>query len=162
MSIKGSKGYCHYCRAKEEKKELSIDKKSHKIICKECQAEINRYEELINTMEKRLTPTLKNYLIKTCLERSRTNPQDERYKKSTLFVIKGKRGLLRRLTHDKTKIFEKTSITPKNLATSQTYYFGHSEVDLFVIQAQKEVKNNYYKVSIIGRIELNELLEILR
>ena len=162
MSIKGSKGYCQYCRTNEEKKELSVDKKTHKLICKECQAEINRYEELITTMEKRFTPTLKKYLIETCFERSRTNQHDERYKESKLFVTKNKKSIPRKLTKDRTKIFEKSNIQRRNLATTPTYYFGHSGVDLLVIQAQKEYKSKNYTVSIIGRIELAELLEILK
>lgn len=162
MSIKGSKGYCEYCRTKDEKNELSIDKKTHELICKECQTEINRYEELIATMEKRMTPTLEKYLIETCFERSRTNSHDERYKESILFVTKHKRSILRKLTKDRTKIYEKSSILPRNLTTSPTYFFGHSEVDLFVIQVQKDVASKNYTVSLIGRIELAELHEILR
>ena len=98
MSIKGSKGYCYCCQTNDEKKELSADKKTQKLMCNECQVEVNRYEALITTIGKRLTPTLKKYLVKTCFERSRTNPEDKRYKKSTLFVTKNKRNIVRKLT----------------------------------------------------------------
>lgn len=162
MSITGSKGYCEYCRAIEDKKELSIDSKSLKLMCKECQAEINRFEELITTLEKRLTPTLKKYLVKTCFERSRTNPHDERYKESTLFVTKDKRNILRKLIGTWGRIFEITKTPPGNFVTSPTFYFGYSEVELLVIQAKKERSTQNYNVSVIGRIELSELCEILR
>ena len=104
MSIKGSKGYCQYCRSPDEKNDSLINKNSHLFVCKECKAEINRYETLITTMEKRFTPTLEKYLVETCFERSRTNSQDERYKKSILFVTKYKKSILEKLIQDKTKI----------------------------------------------------------
>ena len=46
--------------------------------------------------------------------------------------------------------------------TSPTYYFGYSEGDLLVIQAQKKVTGKNHTVSIIGRIRLDEILEIFR
>ena len=162
MAIKGSKGYCQYCRAGEEKNELILDKKSHNLICTACQAEINRYEELINTMEKRLTPMLENFLVKTCLERSRTNPMDERYKEKKLFVTKDKHSISEMLTKNMLKNFREYRVLPIKHFISQTYYFGRSDVDLFVIQVQREVLSKNYKTSLIGRIELSELQEILR
>lgn len=162
MSIKGSKGYCEYCRAGEETKQLSLDKRSGKLICIECLEIINRHKVLLSTMEKRLTPMLEKYLVNTCFERTRTSPEDERYKENILFVAKNKKNISGILTKNMTKIFEKSRILAKNTFTSQTYYFGISETDLFVIRAQRENKSNNYKVSIIGRVELSEILEILR